>query len=425
MKIFIVFILTAIAATAYSQDTVRVMHYNLMYYGQTTSYCTTSNNPQAAKDGYLKTIVKYVNPDIFTANEIAPNTATHQHILDYVMNTGGVTHYNKGTMTNSSGSDLSNGMFYNADKLALLSQHNITTTVRDINFYNFYFKAENLATTHDTAYLTCIIAHLKAGSNASDSLTRSTQTNILMNYLNSLNKKANYLLMGDFNVYTGDEQCFQNLINYANADVRFYDPVNMTGDWNSNYLYCDYHTQSTHTSSTGCFATGGMDDRFDFILESGYLKYGTEHFQYINGSYKSIGQDGNHLNDAINYGTNNSAPDSIIEALYGMSDHLPVVLNLSLDQAVGMNDPQIENFDVTFPNPVADNLHVSISLESYAQLEISIVNLLGQTVYSCSRELSEATAGLEIPAGILNQGFYFLNVSDGKHKPVTKKFIKK
>ena len=424
MKKFLAFLFTALVAHAYAQDTVRVMHYNLMYYGQTSSYCTTSNNPQAAKDGYLKKIVKYVKPDIFTANEVAPNSATHQHILDYVMNTDGVTHYSKGVMTNSSGSDLSNGMFYNADKLGLLSQHNIATSVRDINFYNFYFKSGNLATTHDTAYLTCIIAHLKAGSYASDSLARSVQTNILMNYLNSLNKKANYLLMGDFNVYTGDEQCFQNLINYANADVRFYDPVNMIGDWNSNYLYCDYHTQSTHTSSTGCFATGGMDDRFDFILESEYIKNGTDHFHYITGSYKPIGQDGNHLNDAINYGTNNSAPDSIIEALYGMSDHLPVVLNLGLDQAVGMNEVQTENFDVTFPNPVDENLHLSISSESFAQFEISIVNLLGQTVFADTRQITGPRANIEIPVSKFNQGLFFLTVSDGKHKPVTKKFIK-
>jgi len=424
MKKFLFFLFTALTANAYAQDTVRVMHYNLMYYGQTSSYCTTSNNPQAAKDSYLKKIIKYVKPDIFTANEIAPNSATHQYILDYVMNTDGVTHYNKGLMTNSSGSDLSNGMFYNADKLVLLSQHNIVTSVRDINFYNFYFKAANLATTHDTAYLTCIIAHLKAGSNASDSLARSVQTNILMNNLNSLNKKANYLLMGDFNVYTGDEQCFQNLINYSNADVRFYDPVNMVGDWNSNYYYSDYHTQSTHTTSTGCFATGGMDDRFDFILESEYIKYGTDHFQYITGSYKAIGQDGNHLNDAINYGTNNSAPDSIIEALYDMSDHLPVVLNLSLDQAVGVSELQTENYNVTFPNPVGETLHLSISSESAGQFEISIVNLLGQTVYVCSREISGGTAGIEIPVHKLKQGLYFLSVSDGKHKTITKKFIK-
>jgi hypothetical protein len=200
--------------------------------------------------------------------------------------------------------------------------------------------------------------------------------------------------------------------------------VNKIGDWNSNYVYCDYHTQSTHSTSTGCFSTGGMDDRFDFILESEYIKNGTDHFQYFNGSYKPIGQDGNHLNKAINYGTNNSAPDSIIDALYNMSDHLPVVMNLRVNQTVGINEFHSENLAVSFPNPVTDILQLSLALDSPSQLEFSIINLIGQTVYSYRKETSGTFANFEIPVYFLKQGFYFLCISDGMNKPLIKKFIK-
>ncbi len=423
MKKIILLIFIALSFNSYSQDVIKVMHYNLMYYNQTSSYCTSSNNALATKDAALKKIIEYVRPDIFTANEVAPLTTAHQHILDNILNINGITYYKKGTMSNLSGSDLSNCMFYNSNKLTLLSQKNISTTVRDINIYNFYYKAYNLGTTHDTAYLTCIIMHLKAGNTASDASERAVQTNKLMTYLNSLNKKANYLLMGDFNVYASAEECFQNLINYSNTNIRFYDPINKLGSWNSNYSYAKYHTQSTHTTSTGCFATGGLDDRFDFILESEYIKNGTDHFQYVNASYKTVGQDGSHLNKAVNYGTNNSAPDSIISALYDMSDHLPVVMNLSINQTAGVDEYESGALLVNFPNPVAGKIALSIYSNTPKQLDISIIDMLGRTLYSCHKENNGTWCNYDIPTEFLKHGLYFIRVSDGKYKAVTKKFI--
>ncbi len=396
-----------------------------MYYGENTSYCTAANNPLATKDSCLKKIIQYVKPDIFTANEISPSTTTHQHILDACMNVNGVTYYSKGAMTNLSNTDLSNGMFYNSQKLGLLSQSNIPTSVRDINIYKFYYKSANLSATHDTAYLTCIVMHLKAGSTADNETERATQTTTLMNYLNTLNKKDNYLVMGDFNVYTSNEQCFQNLINYTNADIRFYDPPNMLGDWNSNSSFADYHTQSTHSTSTSdCPATGGMDDRFDHILESEYIKNGTNHYQYIAGTWKPIGQDGNHYNGAINSGTNNSAPSDIITALFNMSDHLPVNLKLLVDQSVGIN--KTENFisNIWVENPVKDELYFSLSLQKKSKLSVNILNLLGQIIFSTEIQSHEISVNSIVPVSSLEKGIYFLQISDESNNSITKKFIK-
>ncbi|HNZ41914.1 MAG TPA: T9SS type A sorting domain-containing protein [Bacteroidales bacterium] len=423
MKKTLLILLALTSAASYAQDTIRVMQYNLMYYYRNSTYCTSANNPTATKDVCLKKITKYIKPDIFTANEVNPVTATHQHVLDNILNTDGVTHYKRGAMSNNAGSDLSNAMFYNSDKLVLKSQNNIYTSVRDINIYNFYYKAWNIATT-DTAYLTCIVVHLKAGSTISDSTTRISQSNTIMNYLNTLNKKANYLLMGDFNTRTADEQCFQNFINHPNVNIRFYDPKNMIGNWNNNQFYSSVHTQSTHTTSDGCFSTGGMDDRFDFILQSEFIKNGTDHIHYVNGSYQAFGNDGNHRNDAINYGTNNSAPSEIIDALYDMSDHLPVVMNLYVDQtAVGISESEASSLDISFTNPVEDILRFSLSPSPYSRLEISISNLLGQTVYH-SEQATDYNNTYEIPVQFLTKGFYLLRISDGTSKMAVRKFVK-
>jgi len=401
------------------------MHYNLLFYGVSSGWCFEANNSLTMKDSCLKKIIRSVKPDIFTANEIKPDVAAHDHILNNIMNTGGITYYKRGEMSNlTEGSKLSNGIFYNSEKFVLLDQTNIPTTTRDINVYDFCYNALGIeSASFDTAFLTCIVIHLEPGSGDSSIAERTAQINLLMNHLDSLNKKANYLLMGDFNVYSGAEPCFQNLVSHPNSDTRFYDPVNMIGAWHDDIIYSNYHTQSTYDGVTGCHSGGGMDDRFDFILQSEYIKNGASHFQYLPGSYKVQGQDGNHFNKAINDGTNNSASAELIDALYFMSDHLPVTLDISVDQNAKQHIPEV--FDVLFPNPVTDVLHLSLKPESPAMLDFIILNVLGQQVYSCSLSTSETSANFEFPVGFLNQGIYFLTMYNGINKPVTKKFMKK
>jgi endonuclease/exonuclease/phosphatase family metal-dependent hydrolase len=425
MKRFFTLAFTLSVISVFAQDTIRVMHYNLMYYGQTTSYCTTTNNPEADKNGYLKTIIKYVKPDIFTANEVAPNATKHQTLMSNCLNVDGVTYYQKCNFSNVSSTDLSNELYYNTTKLGFVSQVNIPTSVRDINIYRLYYKSWNLSTTHDTAYITCIVMHLKAGTTATDISERATQTSTMMNYLNSVGVADNYVVMGDFNVYSSDEECYQNLINYSNTTLRFYDPINKPGDWNSNSSFATIHTQSTHTTSTGCFATGGMDDRFDHIMISDYIKTGSHHLQYFTNSYKTIGQDGNHYNQAINSGTNTSAPSTVIDALYGMSDHLPVTMNIRVDQTVGIKNYEEPTFlNVLFENPVEADMPVTIELSIKEQLNIYVLNLLGQTIYSTTTGNDGSSVNITLPTKDFDKGIYFLKISDSKNNCTIRKFVK-
>jgi len=409
----------------HAQDTVKVMQYNLLYYGQTSSFCTTTNNNETAKDGYLRTIIKYAKPDIFTVNEIAISSTQHQHLLNNCLNVDGVSYYNKCNFSNQSSSDLSNELYFNSEKLGFSKQVNIATSVRDINIYKLYYKSWNLGNTHDTAFVTCIIMDLKAGSTASDIADRATETNTLINYLATLGVKDNYMVMGDFNVYSGTEQCYQNLLNPTNQNVKFNDPINQVGDWHGNYSYAAIHTQSTHTASSGCYVTGGLDDRFDHIMISDYIRDGAKHVLYFTGSYKTIGQDGHHFNDSLTYGVNNSAPDSVIQALFGMSDHLPVSLMLRIDQTVGVNNVAEPTFlNVVFENPVEADMAVTIELSVKEKLTVEVINILGQPVYSAMTTNESSVVNMILPTKFLDKGIYFLKITDSKNNCTVRKFVK-
>src|SRR5207302_10994091 len=84
---------------------------------------------------------------------------------------------------------------------------------------------------------------------------------------------------------------------------------------------------SPRTAQFGGGSTGGLDDRFDFILESYNLADG-QGLDLLPSTYQAYGQDGHHLNLAVNAAPTNAAVgQTIADALMNASDHLPVVVD--------------------------------------------------------------------------------------------------
>lgn len=413
--------------SVFAQDTIKVMSYNLLNYNNYTSYCTTTNNSQAAKDGYLRTIFSHVKPDIFGAIEVAGASYTSsKHILDSVINVNGVTWYKRANFINSNGSDIISTLFYNSKKLTLYNQNYLSTSVRDIMIYNLYYNSPDVSALNDTVFLRCVVMHLKAGSTASDLTQRDAETNTLMNYLNGLPSMGNCIVMGDFNVQSSNEDCFQNLVNYSNSNVRFYDPVSKLGDWNNNSSFAAYHTQSTSLSGNGCLASGGMDDRFDFILASFYVMNNISKVAYVSNSYWAVGQDGNHYNQSVNSGTNNSVPSNVLTALANMSDHLPVTLKLKISQtpAAGINSQEYLLDNIKFENPVNDIAEFQVYSNVQDKYIVTMYNQLGENIYRITVPVYPGYNTINVPTSSCSQGLYFVNFS-GVNKSSTVKIVKK
>lgn len=400
------------------QETIKVMHYNLLNYGNVTSYCTNQNNNIQDKDDALKEIISHVNPHIFTVNEVGSSNFAQERVLNSVLNTQGRTWYDMAAIVNASGGTIDNMLYFDRRMFGLAGQDVVSTSIRDFDIYKLYFKAKDLASTQDTAFLTCIVTHLKAGSSSSDQQLRASMTATLMSYLENNMTAGEYLLMGDFNVKTSSEQAYQNLVNYSNSDYRFYDPVSTPGSWNNSSSYADVHTQSTHYSSNGCASGGGMDDRFDFILISGDIDNQNGHYRYENGTYKALGNDGQHFNDAINYNGNSSVPPAVLTALYNMSDHLPVLMNLIVDQEVGVNETS-EPLQIVVSNPVDDKISVSVTSRHLLK-QLNLYSMMGQTV------IDQTVQGRNVTVDVssLPEGIYILELIDRNNQLLRKKIVK-
>ena len=424
MKITFFIIFTFMGLWLAAQDTLQLMQYNLLNYGNYWNDCTTNTNNVNDKNVYLKTIINYVDPDIFTVNELSENTSYHHMILNQVLNTNGVSKYRKALSFNYADSYLVNMLYYNSEKLTLYSQNVVHSIVRDIDIYTLYYNSGDLAQTQDTIFLSCFVAHLKAGTGSTNEDKRASMVSSAMSYIRTHDLPENMLFMGDFNVYDDDEQAYKNLIYSYNGIQYFFDPIEREGHWNNNSSFKDVHTQSTHSINTACFSHGGMDDRFDFIMASSSLLQSSNNLHLLINTYKALGNDGQHFNKSINDSPNNSsAPSQIIDALFSMSDHLPILTQLRVDASLGIHEDLSIISAIHFPNPCSEVMQLQLQLKKAQTLEISIFNLYGKQVYNAIEKANTLVFEKSILLEHLPNGLYVIRFTDEQALSRSKKFI--
>lgn len=425
-KFLLILLLIASFSVVYGQtETIKVMQYNLMYYGQNTSYCTTSNNNINAKNAAIRTILTEYYPDIFTVCEMGKSTSLPNDFLNNVLNVNGINCWMTcaGSNTNNS-STLTNCVFYNSAKLTLTGHHTAQTYTRDVDVYDFRFKNDDSG----DMVLTCVVAHLKAGSSSSDQGGRKIMAENTMSYLETNYRDKNVLIMGDFNVYTSTEPAYQAFTNQtAYPNSYFIDPLYPygVGSWNNNGLYAEYHTQSTHKDSDdSCHSSGGMDDRFDFILMSENIYGGREGIRYIGGSYNALGNDGRRFNKSINQPFNYAVSQEVADALFVNSDHIPVTMELAVTYNYDVEEyaETVMNYDV-FPNPATDQVNIRFYQDNLGKANILLFNTLGQVVYSDVFSVDNSLSEYVIPVDNLPKGFYFLRITNADGLSETSKII--
>jgi hypothetical protein len=384
---------------SFAQDTIKVMWYNILNYPEINS----------ARISYLQTILQYEKPDIFVVCEIT-SPAGASTILNTALNVG-TTNY---AMVNyTDGPDDENMLFYNTAKIGFKDQNEIQASPRQFNEYILYYKDPSLNAASDTAYLYFYAAHLKAGNTSSDASERASAASVLKSYLNTRPFAENTILGGDMNIYGSSESAYTIFTGEVQANL--FDPIG-AGEYHSNPSFAIHHTQSTRVVAIDGGSTGGMDDRFDMMLFSDDIRYGSNGVQFLNGSYRAVGQDGQHYNLALNEPANNSVPANILNALYYMSDHLPITMKLLAGGGVGIEEhgSGMEGLKV-YPNPAKDK--ITYFLNETDELFVSLSDISGRVVLT---KKGSGSQNLDISS--FAKGSYSLRIASAKGI-VTRKII--
>ncbi len=405
------------------KDTVSVMVYNLLFYGHYTSFCRPDNNNIDNKDEYLRTIFDHTTPDLFAVNEMGPSADLAARILNNVINREGAPEYAHAEFTNTAGSNLVNMLFFNTEKFTLYDEAVIAGIVRDINLYSLYYNDPELDNGADTVFVHLVVAHLKAGSRVGDQQTREQEIKAVLSGLTGMDLSGSIVFMGDFNMNSSYEQAYQLLTYNPHENIRFYDPIDSPGVWFNNPEMALYHTQSPRTDYHDCFVSGGLDDRYDQIIVTSAVMDGTHGLRYLEDSYKTIGQDGHRFNKSLIDPPNQSEPPEVIDALYNMSDHLPVKLRMVVTD-VETNVPLMQESTENIYLVNVPGSPPGIILEGAAgMIRFEIYTASGRYIKGWK---SFSDGGLErhpIDTEHLTVGVYLIRVTGENMIPYSEKFI--
>ncbi|MBI2257715.1 MAG: T9SS type A sorting domain-containing protein [Flavobacteriia bacterium] len=367
-------------STTQTQYPFKIMAYNVL----NLQSSSTDRFP------YLKKVIDATLPDLLVLEEVATSaalTAFKNSVLDGT--------YACGTFID--GEDSDKCICYKINQFKFISNTPIQTSLRDIN----QFKMVHLA-TGDT--LRVFAVHLKASDSQEDALSRNQEIQQLRAVTDQLTLEQDWIVCGDFNLYRSSEGAYQ-LLKSPNGSVNGYviDPINITGEWGVAQ-YAAYHTQSPRYEEFGGGIAGGLDDRFDLILYSKSIDM-PGGLDYVPNSTLPYGNDGQHYNKSINaLPTNTAVSQTIADALYYGSDHLPIIAEFVYTVA-GIDENEL-TFGKLSPNPT-NGLFTLNSVKSFNEVEI--FDLMGKVVSKISFEsaINETSINVEN----LNKGVYYIQVS--------------
>lgn len=405
----IIYFIVLFTFSVYAQERVKIMTYNLLQYP----------NNSANRNEYFQTVVSTVNPDILVVQEMGTNAGFNLFASQVLDGTYSAGDFNEND-------NLNNAIYFKTDSFDFLSNIPIPTNLRDINQFSLVHKI-----TADTILI--YSAHLKSSQGSDNELSRLSQINSLREVTDELHSNRYFIVVGDFNVYSSNEPAYQRLLDRSSSGY-FLDPLNAPGEWHENVNFSYLHTQSSRLPNIGDGgASGGLDDRFDMILISQSIAdYGG--INYIDGTYKAIGNDAAHFNRSINELPNNAVSASVANALFYASDHLPVAAEFyfgvtsSSDEII---EPAGIELSQNFPNPFNPSTTIEYNIpgvgdENFRSLQpvkLIVYDILGREVASLVNEQQKkGKYKVVFEANNLTSGIYFYSLITPA-KIITRKMI--
>ncbi|HEY6907705.1 MAG TPA: T9SS type A sorting domain-containing protein [Ignavibacteriaceae bacterium] len=311
------------------QEENRIMAYNLLEY-----WNTSVQGDSAFRDPYFSKIINATQPDIIAACEIQSESKANTFLNDVLNNSNNL--YKMGTfIANNDPTDV-NVVYYKPSKFTfLLSQLIISSPSDTANHPTYLYQFYNNL-TGNKIYIFGV--HFNSGSSGDN--IRNFNASAVRIYTAAFPAGSYFIAAGDFNLFKGgNEPAFSTLLNQSSTGY-FIDPLNgLIGDpWTSSD-YFPVHTLATRlTKFGGSNENYGLKYRSDLILNSQSVM-NSGGITYINGSYKTYGNDGLHHLKAINGSPVIPQGQTIADALYYASDHLPVYADYLFTYPNPLNPP--------------------------------------------------------------------------------------
>lgn len=314
---------------------LRIVDYNLLNY---------PGNTGTLRAPHYRTILGPLGADLIVAQEVNNANGPNQFLTE-VLNVLEPGQW--ATVPFIDGNDTDATIFYKPSELQFLGQWAFYPNPSSLLRYVHVYRLRVAGYASDGAELRIYTAHLKASTGYESQ--RLLECTGIRDSLNAMPAGTHAILCGDLNFYNqSSEPGYAKLLeSQANNIGRLFDML-PGGNWHDNPAFAPYHTQSPCLSGTCASgaATGGMDDRFDFILPTYSL--GTPHgLAVLPGTCFAVGQDGQHLNKNITDAPTIPEGAAYASALQLASDHLPLRVDLQIPAKID-HDP-----DLAFPTVIA------------------------------------------------------------------------
>lgn len=317
-----------LACASQAQAQLRVVTYNItgLAGDQNSLRAVISSFHTDNKQGFATPVGLFLFSEVGTGDTAALLALVNQAApagYTYAL----ATYTGSGTEDSASGAEAA---IYRTDLLTEIpSAHIDLSTGGSRNSDRWLFQLNGYTSTSARFYV--YGSHLKASTGTTNVAARLSGVQTLRANCDALGVGVRAIYSGDMNFYTSTESGYQAFIAAGNGAA--FDPLG-TADW-TGASNAWKHTQSPRDILANGLIGGGMDDRFDFMLPTAQLMDGAG-IAFITGSYRAVGNDGNHYNLAVNSGTNSYFPAELSRSgtlatnLFNAADHIPVLMDLQV-----------------------------------------------------------------------------------------------
>jgi hypothetical protein len=94
-------------------------------------------------------------------------------------------------------------------------------------------------------------------------------------------------------------------------------------------------------------------------------------------------------------------------------------------QILGTGNIKVKSESVTvYPNPVTDQLKISINLQSSTDIKIVVSTIAGQTLFTTTRSVGSGQSTFSIPFSGFTEGMYIIKIYSEDGINIVKRVIK-